>query len=83
MNEDDLRRAEMKWAMDAYSGDYSRRGALNLFAQGGLFAGLSGLLASLPQMSYAQEDEKSAHRLFAHHGCHRAAGGPRQWLFQG
>ncbi len=57
MNQDDLRRAEMKWAMEAYSGDYSRRGALNLFARGGLFAGLSGLLSSLPQMSYAQEDE--------------------------
>ncbi|MEP3668279.1 MAG: hypothetical protein ABJN42_16260, partial [Roseibium sp.] len=43
-----------KWAGEAYAGDYSRRQMLNMFAKGGLFASLSGLLASLPQMSYAQ-----------------------------
>lgn len=52
-----LRDAEMAWAREAYRNDYTRRGALNLFAKGGLFAGLSALMASLPQMSYAQDDE--------------------------
>ncbi len=48
---------ETRWAAEAYAADYSRRGALSLFAKGGLFAGLSGLMASLPGLSYAQEDE--------------------------
>ncbi|MBN9672117.1 ABC transporter substrate-binding protein [Roseibium aggregatum] len=49
--------AMQKWAGEAYAGDYSRRQMLSMFAKGGLFASLSGLLSSLPQMSYAQEDE--------------------------
>ncbi len=57
MKKEDLRKAELDWARSAYEGDFTRRGALSMFAQGGLFAGLSGLLASLPQMSYAQSDE--------------------------
>ncbi|MEJ2021280.1 MAG: ABC transporter substrate-binding protein [Maritimibacter sp.] len=40
-----------------FSGDFTRRQTLDMMAKGGLFAGLSGLLASLPSMSYAQEDE--------------------------
>lgn len=57
MKPEELRKAELAWARTAYEGDFTRRGALNMFAQGGLFAGLSGLLASLPRMSYAQSDE--------------------------
>lgn len=49
--------AMQKWAGEAYAGDYSRREMLNMFAKGGLFASLTGLLSSLPQMSYAQDDE--------------------------
>ncbi len=46
------------WSDDEYfSGDFTRRQTLDMMAKGGLFAGLSGLLASLPSMSYAQEDE--------------------------
>ncbi|TVQ57374.1 MAG: ABC transporter substrate-binding protein [Rhodobacteraceae bacterium] len=53
---DDTRALE-DWAAAAYADDYSRRGALSVFAKGGLFAGLAGLMASLPKLSYAQEDE--------------------------
>lgn len=46
------------WDDDEYfSGDFTRRDTLDMMAKGGLFASLSGLLSSLPSMSYAQEDE--------------------------
>lgn len=52
-----LRRAELDWAREAYAQDMSRRDALGMFARGGLFAALTGLMAGLPKMSYAQDDE--------------------------
>ena len=48
---------EAAWAREAYADDYSRRSTLNMLGAGGLFAGLSGLLSSLPTRSFAQEDE--------------------------
>ncbi|MEM8956393.1 MAG: ABC transporter substrate-binding protein [Pseudomonadota bacterium] len=45
------------WDKTVYAGDYTRRQTLDMFAKGGLFASLAGLLGSLPSMSYAQEDE--------------------------
>lgn len=46
------------WDDDEYfSGDFTRRQTLDMMAKGGLFAGLTGLLGSLPSMSYAQDDE--------------------------
>lgn len=46
------------WDDDEYfASDFTRRDTLDMLAKGGLFASLSSLMAGLPKMAYAQDDE--------------------------
>lgn len=47
-----------RWLDTAYSADYDRRQALNVFAKGGLTAALAALVGSLPQGAAAAPDDE-------------------------